>query len=384
MEPRRDWDALEERLEKLERVNRAWKKVGLAAGLGLFAMLTMGQAKKLRTLEADGLLIRDAKGTTRLRLGFTRDGTPCLWSFNAQGQTRLAVSELGLDLWDKRGKKVVAFGKSTSGSGALWINDAQGKLRAYFSDEGASFYDAKGFAAAQVGPGDKGGKLTLRATSGRVTATLDRGGLALRSKGRHAATLGPGGLALFNRSGHKVVAAGGERSGGGALLIKDRARTKRVALRSNGIYHYDAKGRAVVHASTVKGGGGGLWISEGKAQRLALVPSGLYHFDRAGKTVVQAGGGQLRLDHGQSKAGASLGKSGLEVRLPSGVSHVIVGGTAAGGGIWLRDKAGKARLIARAAPDGGRVTVQSADGKKGTTMREDRSYSFGGAPAGSK
>ena len=60
------FDAMLSRIDELERGNRRTKKVATIVVLATVAVLTMGQARSLRTVEAKKLIIRDSSGKARV------------------------------------------------------------------------------------------------------------------------------------------------------------------------------------------------------------------------------------------------------------------------------------------------------------------------------
>jgi hypothetical protein len=59
---------IHERLAKLERQNRRLKLTGVAVLVGAASLAFMGQASKSKTVEANEIILRDAKGTARASL----------------------------------------------------------------------------------------------------------------------------------------------------------------------------------------------------------------------------------------------------------------------------------------------------------------------------
>jgi len=82
-----NWQALTERVEKLERQNRRLKQAGAVALIISAAVLLMGQASPNRTVEANEFILKDEGGTVRGRLHMGADG-PLLALLDANGQVR--------------------------------------------------------------------------------------------------------------------------------------------------------------------------------------------------------------------------------------------------------------------------------------------------------
>jgi hypothetical protein len=87
-----DVQSLTARIEKLEKQNRIYKRVGLALLLLPAAVVAMGQARPNRTLEAQTFVVRDSTGTKRIELGMD-DNSPMLRFSDAHGKTHIALVE---------------------------------------------------------------------------------------------------------------------------------------------------------------------------------------------------------------------------------------------------------------------------------------------------
>ena len=96
---------LEERLSKLERQNR-WFKRGAAAGLVVVvALLCMAQARPSPpALEASQLVLRDAQGRARLRIEVASDGNPTINILDQEGRLRSSLGPHGLSFYDETGR----------------------------------------------------------------------------------------------------------------------------------------------------------------------------------------------------------------------------------------------------------------------------------------
>lgn len=93
-------DDVTKRIERLERQNRTFRLAGSIAVLGAAAALLLGVAAPAsKTLEANMVLIKDAKGTTRMILGMAQDG-PAITMLDEKGRLRanIGVTKEGPEL----------------------------------------------------------------------------------------------------------------------------------------------------------------------------------------------------------------------------------------------------------------------------------------------
>ncbi|HEX7078123.1 MAG TPA: hypothetical protein VF363_06870 [Candidatus Eisenbacteria bacterium] len=78
------------RVERLERQNRTLKVAGSIAILGAASALLLGAATPNKSLETDMILIKDAKGTTRMILGMADEG-PAITMLDEKGRLRANI-----------------------------------------------------------------------------------------------------------------------------------------------------------------------------------------------------------------------------------------------------------------------------------------------------
>ncbi len=85
-----------QRIDRLERQNRAVRAAGTLAILAGAAALCIGMSAPRRTLETDLLIIKDATGNTRMILGMADDG-PAITMLDSNGKLRanIGVTEKG-------------------------------------------------------------------------------------------------------------------------------------------------------------------------------------------------------------------------------------------------------------------------------------------------
>jgi hypothetical protein len=85
-----------QRINRLERQNRAVRAAGTLAVLAGAAALCIGMSAPRRTLETDLLIIKDATGNTRMILGMADDG-PAITMLDSNGKLRanIGVTEKG-------------------------------------------------------------------------------------------------------------------------------------------------------------------------------------------------------------------------------------------------------------------------------------------------
>jgi len=102
-----------ERLQKVEKENRALKRFGLGFILLIGAAVTMGQARPSRTAEAEQFVVKDPQGRMRAMLGFSR-GAPMLDFYDNAGVLRESLMVgangiPGLTLFDAAGNQTVGL-----------------------------------------------------------------------------------------------------------------------------------------------------------------------------------------------------------------------------------------------------------------------------------
>ncbi len=91
------FDNLRDRIAKLERQNRFFKMAGAAGLLGIAALLFMGQAPASKTVEANAIVVKDAAGNARVRIGVDPSNDAAeLWLQTAKGDEGASLSDSGL------------------------------------------------------------------------------------------------------------------------------------------------------------------------------------------------------------------------------------------------------------------------------------------------
>ncbi len=128
-----DMQAVLERLERLERQNRWFKRMGGLALIAVSVLILMGQsASKGHVVEAQRFIVRDAEGLVRAELGLS-DGATVLKLYGQRGttQARLDTGTGGgqLELRDDSGK-------AYSG---LWAGSAGAMVYAHDQDDNEIF-----------------------------------------------------------------------------------------------------------------------------------------------------------------------------------------------------------------------------------------------------
>jgi hypothetical protein len=115
-----------ERLEKLERQNRRFKRAGLVVMLLAGATLLIGQAKSQWKAEAEMFILKDAEGKVRAELGMAVHG-PHLAFYDAAGTRRAVLGIVqkgpGLFFLDTTQKRRVAIGVVEKGPVLLLFDE---------------------------------------------------------------------------------------------------------------------------------------------------------------------------------------------------------------------------------------------------------------------
>jgi hypothetical protein len=220
------------RIVLLERQVRGLRRalmlllVLLGAGLVLWMVgtpsLAIGETQEAKSLVANSLALRDARGRTRISLGAL--GTP------------------GIVLYSQGGVPMAGLSVSR-GISYLYLNDDSGRQRAVLSvlkdGFGLGLNDARGQAVATLRVGKEGPELTLRDRRGR-----ERAQLTVTEKGHPTVVLKDGrgklraGLGVGKRG--PMLDLRDEKGTARAGLKVDRARGSQLALR-------DAKGKVFFH-----------------------------------------------------------------------------------------------------------------------------------------
>jgi len=147
-------DQITERLDRLERDSRRWRRLALGSWLAVAALLLLGQSpprvvkpNPARTVEAERFVLRDARGGIGAMLGWGADDTPRLALNDSKGQPRAVLSigpggTPGLTLLDTDGTTTrAALVVGTDGAPGFALFDPAGKPRlaaALFHGAGAA------------------------------------------------------------------------------------------------------------------------------------------------------------------------------------------------------------------------------------------------------
>jgi hypothetical protein len=82
------------RLLKLEKQNRRFKQLGIAALIVPTLLLVMGQAASKKTVEANEFILKDGKGNVRVKLAMSdtaAGAAPEIVVFDEKGKTSMRV-----------------------------------------------------------------------------------------------------------------------------------------------------------------------------------------------------------------------------------------------------------------------------------------------------
>ena len=127
-------DALSERVDRLERENRRWRRAGVLVLLVGVILATGGArwADGPRTVVAEGLLIQDKDGGLRAMLGSGPDGGALLTMFDSKLKPRFVLGvkpdgEPGLSIKDQDGRLRFGMGFMADGTSRLEVGGSGGK-----------------------------------------------------------------------------------------------------------------------------------------------------------------------------------------------------------------------------------------------------------------
>lgn len=131
-------ETLMQRVDRLERQNRLFKRIGGFALGAIAAVVLMGQAlpsKVAKLVEAEKFLVRDTAGRPRATLGLLPDGSPSLNLIDQDGNIRMAVGmksegSPSLNLYDKTQTNRAVLATLPDGSPALVLFSKSGETRA--------------------------------------------------------------------------------------------------------------------------------------------------------------------------------------------------------------------------------------------------------------
>lgn len=148
--------AILQRVERLERAQRRWRRLASGAAVGLLAVGLMGQKPAPRTVEAERFVLRDAAGRARAELVVDGEQSVALRFKDADSMPRLSIgTENGaavLVLNEQGGRVRAGLVTLSHGAPALTFYDNNGRNRAELAltREGApalTITDRDGFLA---------------------------------------------------------------------------------------------------------------------------------------------------------------------------------------------------------------------------------------------
>ncbi|RPH76860.1 MAG: hypothetical protein EHM88_18855 [Candidatus Rokuibacteriota bacterium] len=126
--------SMAQRVERLERDQRRWRRLATAAGIGLVAVALMGQKPPPRIVEAERFILRDAAGRIRAELGVDTEQSVALRFKDADSMPKLSVAtENGSSvvvLNEQGGRVRAGLVTLPHGAPALTLYDPNGKNRA--------------------------------------------------------------------------------------------------------------------------------------------------------------------------------------------------------------------------------------------------------------
>lgn len=235
--------ALEDRLQKLERTNRRWRWAALGLGTALVAMSAMAahraddvadlvQARRFEMVNDKGLplvAIEQVGGAPLISLR-SQEGDPAV--------TILATDEGGhLTIANEKLQQVVALGTTVKGAGTVTTFDGRGnelvEIGATVDGVGTlTSFKGKGEPLVEIGPteGGMGSVTTLNGQGGVLVrlAAFDGGNGAISTyngKGqelvRLISTSTGGGIGVLNNSGKQVATIHVDRANCGLITVHD-------------------------------------------------------------------------------------------------------------------------------------------------------------------
>jgi hypothetical protein len=148
-----------QRLQQVERVNHWWKLASITASVLLGIVVLLGAAGEQGTtpmeeLRAMRVILVDAEGRPRGRVGVEADGTPRLFLIDPTATPRVGLAitgdgRPGVTLYDAQGRPRAGLGMAADGRFDLGVGDAAGTIRlglgvATDGRPGLTLYDQRG------------------------------------------------------------------------------------------------------------------------------------------------------------------------------------------------------------------------------------------------
>lgn len=117
-----EFESLQMRVQRLERQNCWMKRAGGGVLLLLAVVVTMGQSRQPRTVEAEQFILRDTQGRVRLTIGTPRvsgaaldtgSDEPALWLIDTNGTDRAILTGDGLRFADEKARPLRSYTAAT-------------------------------------------------------------------------------------------------------------------------------------------------------------------------------------------------------------------------------------------------------------------------------
>lgn len=109
-------EELTERMGRLERENWRLKLIGMGLMVVLIGLVSVGLGGKLRTIEAEKIVLLDRQGRTRVTIGTPevagaavdmKPGAPAIWLSDESGTDRAILTADGLRFGNGRAKPLI-------------------------------------------------------------------------------------------------------------------------------------------------------------------------------------------------------------------------------------------------------------------------------------
>ena len=176
-----DTHAVLERLEKLERQNRALRRVWFFTFAAVAALVLMGLAiPKSRTIEAQKFVVKDARDKTRVEIGLAQDA-PRIVLYDQEGRLQARL-EGGTD-----GAEIRLHDASGDAYSGLWAGSAGAMVYAHDQDGNELFLGSLKTGDVRSGKLRITGKPTIVMMDKNekdIWRALERGGWSVRVRRR--------------------------------------------------------------------------------------------------------------------------------------------------------------------------------------------------------
>ena len=130
-------DSLLQRIQKLERQNRRFRRTGLGIAACMTILLFAGANKTPRTIEAEKIVLLDSRGRPKLTIGTpafagvamdVNPDDPVIWMTDDKGADRAMLTRDGLFFANGKTRPTVSLISDPNGASGLKFYGTNGKV----------------------------------------------------------------------------------------------------------------------------------------------------------------------------------------------------------------------------------------------------------------